>query len=138
GQVTRMLADVKGVRFVDAFTDQWLKLETVDDVVPNATQFPNFKTTLKQSMRNESRHFLRDVLRSKPISELITANYSYLNDELAAFYGIPVSGANSSFVKVTLPASSKRRGFLSQGAPLLLTFQGEQHRPVVRGAYVLD
>lgn len=136
-QVTRMMADKKGNRFVDAFTEQWLLLGDFSSVQPNSTEFPGFPSTLKQSMFKETQAFLRDVIRNRPVSELLTAEYSYLNDELSGFYGIQVQGATSAFTKVTLPQSSRRRGFLSQGTTLMMTFRGQQHRPVLRGNYVL-
>lgn len=137
-QVTRMMNDPKGNRWVDALTDQWLKLGTFAQIQADPNQFPNFPSTLKQSMLGETRTFLRDWVKNRPVADLITSKDSFLNDEMAAFYGLSSTGLNGSFQKTNLPSTTKRRGFLTQGTALMLSYRGQQHKPVLRGNYILS
>ena len=132
-QLKRLLADPRAVRFADVFSQDWLTLSNLDLVADTA----DLSADLKRAMKTETQLFLREVLLKRPAREVITANYSFLNKSLADYYQIK-GPMGSSFEKTDLPASSLRRGVLSQGSILTATFKGSSDtRPVHRGKYLL-
>ena len=139
GQVSRMLADPRAKSLSDDFAFQWLRLSRLDEITPDRTQFPQASRLLdpRGMFKEELRLFIDSVLRSdRSVFELLTADYTYLNERLAMHYGIEtVKG--SDFRRVTLD-NPARHGLLGKGAILMLTAYPNRTSPVLRGAWVLD
>jgi hypothetical protein len=137
-QVRRMLADAKSQTLVSNFAAQWLYLRDVDSRQPDELIFPDFDDSLRQALRTETELFLTSVLRSdRSVLELLTANYTFLNERLADHYRIPhIKG--SHFRRVEFPPGSPRGGLLGQGSILTLTSYATRTSPVLRGKWVLD
>ncbi len=137
-QVRRMLADARSESMVTNFASQWLYLHDVDVKAPDLFLFRDFDEGLRQSFERETELFLDSVLReNRSVKELLTANYTFLNERLAKHYGIP-NIRGSQFRRVTLPEGSPRGGLLGQGSVLLLTSYSTRTSPVLRGKYVLE
>jgi len=137
-QVTRMLADPRADAFIESFAGQWLYLRNLPAVGPVATIFPDFDEGLRQSLRRETELFFASIVREdRPAADLLTANYTFLDERLARHYGVPgVKG--SHFRRVTLAADSPRAGLLGHGSILTVTSQPDRTSPVVRGKWVLE
>jgi hypothetical protein len=137
-QLRRMLADPRSESLVTNFAAQWLFLRDIDSKRPDEVLFPNFDETLRDALRRETELFIDSILReNRNITELLTANYTFLNERLARHYGIPnIKG--SYFRRVTLPEGSVRGGLLGQGSILTLTSYSTRTSPVLRGKWVLE
>jgi hypothetical protein len=130
-----MLADRKAYALVENFAGQWLHLRELATVTP---EVEGFDENLRAAFLEETRSLV-DWVRTQdlPITELLTADYSFLNERLARHYGIPdVRG--SYMRKVSLPAASQRRGLLGQGSILTITSTASRTSPVIRGSWILD
>ncbi|MGH7618990.1 MAG: DUF1592 domain-containing protein [Gemmatimonadaceae bacterium] len=136
-EVHRMLADPKSEALSTRFAAQWLRLQDLDKVHPDAFLFPDFDLQLADAMRTETELFFNDIVQNdRPITDVFDANYTYVNERLAHHYGIPnVSGPE--FRKVTYPDSS-RRGILGQGSMLVQTSVADRTSPVLRGKWVME
>jgi hypothetical protein len=138
-QVERMLNDEKSRALVDNFASQWLGLKDLSGLVPDPVQFPEFDENLREAMREETELFLEDQIhRNRSLTELLTADYTFLNERLAQHYGIPnVYGPN--FRRVTLVGDQLRRraGLLGQGSLLTATAYPNRTSPVLRGKWVM-
>jgi histone H3/H4 len=139
GEVSRMLADPRAKSLSDDFAFQWLHLSKLDEITPDRTQFPQASRLLdpRGMFKQELRLFIDSVLRSdRSVFDLLTADYTFLNERLAMLYGIEtVKG--SDFRRVTLDNPS-RHGLLGKGAILMLTAYPNRTSPVLRGAWILD
>jgi hypothetical protein len=137
-EVRRMLRDKRSASLVENFAEQWLFVRDIEAKQPDGLVFPDFDETLRAAMRKETDLFLDSVLRgNRSVLDLLTANYTFVNERLARHYGIPdVQG--SYFRRVTFPASSPRGGLLGQGSILTLTSYATRTSPVVRGKWVLE
>ena len=137
-EVRRMLRDTRSASLVTNFAEQWLFVRDIEAKQPDGLVFPDFDETLRDAMRQETDLFLDSVLReNRSVLELLTANYSFVNDRLAKHYAIPnIQG--SDFRRVTFPADSPRGGLLGQGSILTLTSYATRTSPVVRGKWVLE
>ncbi|MEP6961916.1 MAG: DUF1592 domain-containing protein, partial [Acidobacteriota bacterium] len=137
-QVKRMLADARSESMVSNFASQWLFLRDLQVNEADLFMFRDFDEVLRADLGRETELFLSSVLReNRSVLELLSANYSYLNERLAKHYEIPgIQG--SYFRKVTFPAGSPRGGLLGQGSILMITSKSTRTSPVVRGKYVLD
>ena len=137
-QVKRMLADPRADSLVNNFAEQWLFLRDLKTKDPDLYLFRDFDQTLREAMAEETRLFVKSVLRSnRSVLDLLTADYTFVNERLAEHYGIPnVQG--SDFQKVTFPPGSQRGGLLGQGSILTLTSYSTRTSPVLRGKYVLQ
>ena len=137
-QVKRMLADSRSESMVTNFAAQWLFLRDVDVKAPDLFLFRDFDEGLRQSFERETELFLDSILReNRSVKELLTANYTFVNERLAEHYGIPnVRGSN--FRRITFPEGSPRGGLLGQGSVLTLTSYSTRTSPVLRGKYVLE
>src|SRR5262245_33427484 len=136
-QVRRMLADRKSEALVKNFAGQWLQLRNVKNILPNSDEFPDFDDSLRQSMLRETELLFDSIIREdRSVVDLLTADYTFVNERLARHYGIP-NVYGSRFRKVFL-ANVERRGLLGQGSILALTSHAERTSPVVRGKWVLD
>ena len=136
-QVRRMLADPKASSLVTSFAMKWLNLTNLEQVVPDPKLFPGFNDQTRDDFLTEAQSFVSDVFSNdRSVLELLTGDYTFLNDRLARLYGIPgVTGAQ--FRKVS-PIPEERRGLLGKSAVLLRTSYGDRTSPVLRGAWVLD
>ena len=136
-QVTRMLGDPRASAFSENFAGQWLETRNLDSVKPDPDKFPEWNTELKEAMRTETRMFFDSILReNRPISEFLTARYTFLNERLARFYGIEnVKGMD--FRRVDLQ-TEERGGILSQASVLTVTSYPTRTSVVIRGRYILE
>jgi hypothetical protein len=134
-QVTRMLSDPKSAALTDNFAGQWMGLRQLDIATPNA-KFTAFTPQIRADLKTEAATFFRSfVTENKSALELLTADYTYANSRLAAYYGLPSPGSDA-FAKVSL-AGSPRAGMMTQGAWLTVTSTSARTSPVRRGKYVL-
>jgi mono/diheme cytochrome c family protein len=137
-QVKRMLADPRSEAMVTNFASQWLYLRDVDVKQPDLFLFRDFDEGLRRSFERETELFLDSVLREdRSVTDLMTANYTFLNERLAKHYDIP-NIRGSEFRRVDLPAGSPRAGLLGKGSILTLTSYSTRTSPVLRGKYVLE
>jgi hypothetical protein len=136
-QVRRMLADSRSEVLVTNFAEQWLFLRDVDAKEPDSGFFPGFDENLRRAFKRETELFVGRVLRDdRSVLDLLTANYTFVNERLARHYGIPhVYG--SHFRRVELEDES-RRGLLGQGSILTLTSYATRTSPVLRGKWILE
>ena len=136
-QVSRMLRDARSNALVGNFAGQWLLLRNMRLVVPDINVFPDFDDNLRESMLRETALFVESQLRDdRPLADLLSANYSFLNERLARHYGIP-NIYGSHFRRVTLPDDT-RGGLLGQGSILTVTSYPHRTAPTLRGLWVLD
>jgi hypothetical protein len=133
-QIERMLADSRAQALVDNFALAWLNLDELEQIEPTD---PGFNAAMRANFETEMRLFLASVmLEDRPVTDLLNADYTFLNDALARHYGIQgVYGPQ--FRRVTL-TDENRWGLLGKGAMLLRTSYGDRTSPVLRGAWVLD
>jgi hypothetical protein len=136
-QVKRMLADPRASSLVTSFAMKWLTLTNLDQVIPDPKLFPEFDDQLRHDFSMEAEAFIGSIFSDdRSVLELLTADYTFLNDRLARHYGISgVMGAQ--FRKVTL-TGKERWGLLGKAAVQLRTSYGDRTSPVLRGAWVLD
>jgi hypothetical protein len=136
-QVQRMLADPRSEALTQNFAGQWLQLRNLDVVRPGDPFSLTFDDSLRHGLRRETELFFDSIVREKrPVLELLTANYTFLNERVAIHYGIPnITG--SEFRRVQLPADSPRRGILGQGSILTITSHPNRTSPVLRGKWIL-
>jgi len=138
-QVRRMIADPRAKSLIDDFAFQWLNVAKLDEITPDSRLFPQASGLLdpRGLFKEELRLFIDSVLRSdRNVTELLTADYTFLNERLAMHYGIEnVKG--SQFRRVTLE-NTTRYGLLGKGAILNLTANPNRTSPVLRGAWILD
>jgi hypothetical protein len=132
-----MLADKRSVALVDNFAGQWLELRNLDSVRPDPDQFPEFDNQLRKAMYTETHMFVSALIQEDhSILDFINGNYTYLNEKLAKFYGIPgVTGDN--FRRVELDGT-QRSGVLTQGSVLTVTSYPTRTSPVLRGKWILE
>ncbi len=136
-QVRRMLSDARAETLATNFAGQWLHLQNLKDAQPDAFLYPNFNKNLIESMRRETELFFGSILHEdRSILDLLTANYTYVDDLLAKHYGIP-NILGSRFRRVEL-AYENRRGLLGQASVLTLTSISNRTSPVGRGKYVME
>ncbi len=136
-QVKRMLADDRSDALVKNFAGQWLMLRNLQSVLPDPNEFPNFDDNLRQAFRRETEMFFASIMREdRSVLDLLTADYTFVNERLAKHYGIPgVYG--SQFRRVKL-ANEERRGLLGQGSILTVTSEANRTSPVKRGKFILE
>ena len=136
-QVRRMLADPRAQALVDNFAGQWLYLRNLRGVAPDATQFPEFDDNLRLALRRETELFFASQLRDdRSVRELLSADYTFVNERLARHYGIPNIYGNH-FRRVSL-VNSPRAGLLGHGSVLTVTSYPHRTSPVVRGKWLLE
>ena len=137
-QVRRMLKDQRSDGLVENFGGQWLQLKNVDVVKPDPERFPEFDESLRQSMRRETSLFFAHIVREdRSVLDFLNADYTFLNERLARFYGVPgVSGPE--FRKVDMSATQRGGGLLAQGSVLTVSSYATRTSPVLRGKWVLE
>jgi Protein of unknown function (DUF1588)/Protein of unknown function (DUF1592)/Protein of unknown function (DUF1585) len=132
-----MIADERSDALVSNFTGQWLQLRNLESkVAPDLLMFPEFDDNIRKGFRRETEMLFGYILRNdRSATELLSADYTFVNERLAKHYGIPgVYGERFRQVKLTDP---NRFGLLGQGSILSLTALATRTSPVFRGAYVL-
>jgi hypothetical protein len=137
-QVRRMLADPRAETLTTNFASQWLLIRNLATVRPGENYALNWDETLRRSMQRETELFIDSVVReNRPAIEMLTAEYTFLNERLARHYALTgVQG--SHFRRVALPADSPRRGLLGHGSILTVTSPAIRTSPVIRGKWVLN
>jgi mono/diheme cytochrome c family protein len=136
-QVKRMIEDEKADALINNFTGQWLQLRNLESkVAPDLLMFPDFDDNIRKAFRRETEMFFGYILReNRSAMELLSADYTFVNERLAKHYGIPgVYGSRFRQVKIADP---NRRGLLGQGSILSLTSVATRTSPVFRGKFVL-
>jgi hypothetical protein len=136
-QVRRMLADARSASLATNFAGQWLHLQNLKTVSPDLFEFPDFDRTLSNSMRRETELLFEHILRQdRSVLEMLTANYTFVDERLAKHYGIPnVMGTRFRQVPLSDP---NRYGLLGHGGILTLTSTALRTSPVQRGKYVME
>lgn len=147
-EVERMLKDWKAERFVDNFVGQWLQTRDVEGIAVDPRRvlgirdlgeaFKVFGSRQRRAMKEETEMLFAHLLKeNRSALELFTADYTFLNETLAKYYGIPgVKG--DGMQKVSLPKDSPRRGILTHGSLLVVTSNPTRTSPVKRGLFILD
>jgi mono/diheme cytochrome c family protein len=136
-QVKRMLADPRVEVLSSRFAAQWLRLQDLDKLNPDVRYYPDFDEQLKQAMRRETELFFTNLVREdRPVLDLFTADYTFVNERLATHYHIP-GVVGGDFRKVSYP-DERRRGILGHGSVLTLTSHADRTSPVLRGKWVME
>jgi hypothetical protein len=138
-EVRRMLADPRALdSLVGNFAAQWLNLRRVSEVVVDPVRYPNYDLSLLQAFRTETEMLVAETIRKdRSVTELLTADYTFVNERLARHYGIPgIYG--SRFRRVELPDLNQRGGLLAHGAVLATTSYPDRTSPVLRGKWLLN
>lgn len=136
-EVQRLLADPRASALATRFAAQWLRLPDLDIVQPDIRQYPDFDEQLRVAMRRETELFFDDLVRrDKPVPDLLRANYTFVNEQLARHYGIP-NVVGPQFRRVTYP-DAVRRGLLSHASVLTLTSHATRTSAVERGKWVME
>jgi hypothetical protein len=136
-QARRLLADPRSAALGTRFAGQWLRLQDIEKNHPDPNFYPNFSDEIAAAMRQETITFFNDLVRGDHSAlELYRANYTFVNERLARFYGFPgVSG--DEFRKVLYPDET-RRGLFGQGSMLVQTSLANRTSPVLRGKWVME
>src|SRR5204863_5044881 len=137
-QIRRMIADPRSEAPVENFTGQWLNVRGMAAMEPVVNLFPDFDSTLREAFRRETELFFDSIVHEdRSVIDLLTADYTFVNERLAKHYGIP-NIYGSQFRRVTLPPDmDMRRGLLGKGAFLVTTSKPERTSPVTRGKWVM-
>ena len=137
GQVRRMLADPRSTAFISNFTGQWLYVRNIRMVSPDPYTFPDFDANLREAFARELELFLESQVREDhSVQDLLTADYTFVNERLARHYGIP-NIYGSHFRRVTL-TDDGRKGLLGKGGILMVTSYPNRTSPVLRGKWLLQ
>lgn len=135
-QVMRMLRDPKAAALTENFAGQWLQLRSLADIAPDPGRYPAFDDDLRAAMRRETELFFATVVREdRSILDFLAADFSYVNERLAAHYGL-VGVQGDAFRHVQL--DDRRRGILTQASILLITSNPTRTSPVKRGKWIMD
>ena len=136
-QVRRMLADPRAEALATRFASQWLRLQDLEDIQPDALTYPYFDETLSEAMNRETELFFSHLVEEdRPVLELLTADYTFVNERLARHYGVP-GIIGPEFRKMSYPDDT-RRGLLGHGSILTMTSHADRTSPVLRGKWVLE
>jgi mono/diheme cytochrome c family protein len=136
-QVKRLLQDPRAEALATRFASQWLRLQDLDKIHPDALTYPRFDHYLAESMRRETELLFETLIREdRSLLELLTADWTFVNERLARHYGIPdITGDH--FRRVTL-TDDNRRGLLGHGSILMMTSVADRTSPVLRGKWVME
>ena len=137
-ETRRLLADRRSRALIDNFVSQWLRLRNLDAQQRESAEYPEFDENLREAFRRETELFVEGTIREdRSLLELLGADYTYVNERLARFYGIEgVYGER--FRRVTLAADHARGGLLGQGGLLTVTSHPNRTSPVLRGKWLLE
>ncbi len=135
-QVRRLLVDPRSEALSSRFAAQWLRLRDVEEILPDALLYPYFDRTLGRAMMRESELFFDSLVREDhSLLDLLTADYTFVNERLARHYGIP-NIIGTDFQRVSVP--DYRRGILGHGSVLVQTSVADRTSPVMRGKWVME
>jgi Protein of unknown function (DUF1592)/Protein of unknown function (DUF1588)/Protein of unknown function (DUF1587)/Protein of unknown function (DUF1585)/Protein of unknown function (DUF1595) len=135
--IKRMVSDRKSQRFLDDFIGQWLQVRDVDSIAIDISEFRDSRN-IRQAMREETEMLFKYIAQNnRDVMELLTANYTFLNDTLAKWYDLPAI-EGKQMRRVELPADSIRGGILTHGSFLVVTSNPTRTSPVKRGLFVLE
>lgn len=136
-EIDRMLGDWKAGQLVQHFTGQWLQLRDLEAANLSQKAYPKYSWKLKNHFRKETEHLFQHLIKEdRPLVELLDADYTFVNEDLAKHYGLKSIRGND-FQKVSLEGQP-RRGLLGHGSFLLITSHPLRTSPVLRGKYVLE
>jgi hypothetical protein len=138
-EVRRLLADPRAAALAENFASQWLHLRNLDTIRPNTDFYPDFDNNLRQGFKREAELFFMSIVReNRSLIDLLTADYTFLDERLARHYGVPdVYG--SYFRRVELgPEHDMRRGLLGKGGVLMATSHADRTAPSLRGKWLLE
>jgi hypothetical protein len=136
-QVDRMLADPRSEALATRFAAQWLRLQDLEDIHPDALSYPYFDESLADAMHRETELLFDHIVDAdRPVIELLTADYTFVNERLASHYGIP--GVLGPDFKMVEYPDARRRGLLGHGSILTLTSHASRTSPVLRGKWVME
>lgn len=137
-QVVRMMQDWRSQAFVQNFAGQWLQIRNIWEASIDPDAFPKWDDSLKGAMKEETEQFFAAIMKEdRPVTDLLDADFTFLNEKLARYYGIEgVKG--DKMQRVTLPKDSPRGGVLTQGSVLLSTSTPTRTSPVIRGKWILE
>ena len=136
-QVRRMLADRRAHALVSNFVDQWLYLRNLRNKTPNSNDFPDFDDNLRGAFQRETEMLFESIIQDdRSVLDLMTANYTFMNERLAKQYGVPnIYGSQFRRVLIT---DENRKGLLGQGSILMETSHADRTSPVLRGKWILE
>lgn len=136
-QAERMLADSRSQRMTTDFVDQWLQLRLLETVSPSSQRYEAFNDNLRRAMREETRMFFQHIFdEDRPVSELLSADYTFVNEQLADLYEIDgVDGDEFRHVQVD---TAERGGLLGHASILTITSNPTRTSPVKRGKWILE
>jgi len=137
-QIKRMLKSERARTLSSNFSQQWLQVRDIGDILHDPIVFPKLDPAIKSQMVHETELFMRAIFEEdRSVLDIVSSDFTFLNEKLARFYGIEnVKG--DEFRKVKLPADSPRGGVLTQGSVLMATSFGTRTSPVVRGKWILE
>ncbi len=135
-QTRRMLRDSRADALATRFAAQWLRLQDIDEILPDALLYPYYDNTLGQAFRRETELFFDSLVQEdRSVLEMLTADYTFVNERVAKHYGI-LNVTGPAFQRVTVP--DYRRGILGHGSILTLTSVADRTSPVMRGKWVME
>ena len=136
-QVRRMLADTRSKALVSNFAGQWLYLRNMRNHAPDPDAFPAFDDNLRDAFQQETELFIESQLREdRSVLDMLTANYTFLNERLARHYGVP--GVYGSHFRRVAFDNDTRGGLLGQGSILTVTSYPTRTSPTTRGKWLLE
>ena len=137
-QVRRMLADPRAKTLTTNFASQWLHLRNLDASRPDSRLFPDFDDNLRRGFRQETELLFQHVVdEDRSVLDLLTADYTFLNERVARHYGIP-NVYGDHFRRVQLPDDGRRAGILGHGSILTVTSYATRNSVVMRGKWILE
>lgn len=137
-EVRRMLQDPRSRAFVDNFAGQWLQTRAVQESTPDPERYPAWSNILGRHASCETLNLFNHLLRTDaPVSELLTADYTFLTPSLADHYGLDVDASGTGYTQVSLEGT-ERRGVLTHASVLTVTSNPTRTSPVKRGKWVLE
>jgi hypothetical protein len=132
-----MLADKRSDAIISNFVGQWLQLRNIRALQPNSDDFPDFDDNLRAAFRRETELLFRSVMdEDRSVVDLLTADYTFVNERLARHYGI--RGVYGSHFRRVPVRDERRQGLLGHGGILALTSHATRTSPVLRGKWVLE
>lgn len=136
-KIGRMIQDSRSNQFVEHFAGQWLQLRNLDTVAPDSKAFPQYSDEIRDLMRRETMTFFAGVMRANlPVTTLLNADFTFLNETLANYYGI--AGVRGEHFRQVSLAGTQRGGLLTHGSVLTVTSNPTRTSPVKRGRWILD
>ncbi len=138
GQLDRLLADERSLRWMTRFVDQWLKMDRLSNVAADKDVYPDFDPSVKADMRAETQMFFRELVNEDlSAMNLIRSDFSVLNERMARHYGI-ANVWGREFRRIPISTDSHRGGILTHASVLMANSTGTKSHPVLRAVWVRD